>query len=101
MRAPFYFGAPARPLFGWYQTPEAGSRRDEAVGICQPLGHEYLNAHRSMRHLADRLAAAGLPVVRFDYDGIADSCGRDDDPDRLAAWLTSIRQAVDMVRREV
>jgi hypothetical protein len=34
------------------------------------VGHEYTRAHCSLRHLADRLALAGMPALRFDYHGI-------------------------------
>src|SRR3954447_19799772 len=96
-RLPLYFGASNRPLFGWYHAPETDAR-SEGVVICQPLGHEYMSAHRTMRHLADRLAAAGLPVLRFDYDGTGDSAGRDEDSDRLDAWIASIGEAVRWLR---
>src|ERR1051326_1485403 len=97
-RVPVYFGPPARPLFGWLHTPVAAPKTGEAIVICQPLGHEYISAHRSMRHLADRLAARGIPALRFDYDGTGDSAGTDEDPDRLTAWLGSIREAIAYVR---
>jgi pimeloyl-ACP methyl ester carboxylesterase len=37
--------------------------------------------------------------LRFDYDGTGNSAGADEDPDRLAAWLSSIREAMALVRR--
>ena len=98
-RTPFYFGPASRPLFGWYHEPVAKVRRALAMVICPPLGHEYVNSHRSLRHLADRCAAAGVPTLRFDYDGTGNSAGADEDPDRLAAWLSSIREAMAQVRR--
>jgi len=96
-RTPLYFGPEERSLFGWLHSPP-GSRRDLAVVLCPPVGHEYINSHRTLRHLADRLAAAGIPALRFDYDGTGDSCGDDEDPDRLAAWRNSIDAAIRTVR---
>lgn len=98
-RTPLYFGPASRPLFGWYHEPVGKVRSALAMVICPPLGHEYVNSHRSLRHLADRCAAAGVPALRFDYDGTGNSAGADEDPDRLAAWLSSIREAMAQVRR--
>jgi glycosyltransferase involved in cell wall biosynthesis/pimeloyl-ACP methyl ester carboxylesterase len=97
MRVPLYLRVTDRPIFAWYHAPDAGFR-DEGVVICQPIGHEYISAHRSMRHLADRLASEGLPVLRFDYDGTGNSSGSDGEGDRVAAWLESIRQAMQALR---
>jgi glycosyltransferase involved in cell wall biosynthesis/alpha-beta hydrolase superfamily lysophospholipase len=93
MVTPLYFGPSERPLAGWYHAPDPERRSDHAVVICQPLGHEYINAHRTMRHLANRLSAAGIAALRFDYDGTGDSAGCDEDPGRLAAWIGSVRHA--------
>ena len=93
-RTPFYFGPTERPLFGWYHRPRSGDQSRLGVVICPPLGVEYSNSHRSLKHLSDQLAAAGMPVFRFDYDGTGDSAGADEDPDRLDYWLQSIREAI-------
>jgi pimeloyl-ACP methyl ester carboxylesterase len=68
------------------------------VVLCSPLGYEAMSAHRTLRHLAERLAEHGLPTLRFDYHGTGDSSGRPDDPDRWDAWLASIRAAVAALR---
>src|SRR5436309_3450102 len=60
-RTPFYFGPASRPLFGWYHEPIAKAHRAFSMLISPPLGHEYINSHRALRHLADRSAAAGVP----------------------------------------
>ena len=88
----------AHPIFGWLHHAEAPSARDCVAVVCAPLGHEYTRAHRSLRHLADRLARSGIPAVRFDYHGIGDSPGSDLDPDRLAAWLASVKSAIERAR---
>ncbi|MCU1230570.1 MAG: hypothetical protein JWO97_3454 [Acidobacteria bacterium] len=89
VRTPLFFGPEQRSLFGWYHAPE-GARRELAVVICPPFGHEYINAHRSLRHLADRLAEQGIAALRFDYDGTGDSAGGDTEAARVAAWRESI-----------
>ncbi len=43
--------------------------------LCAPIGSEYTRSHRSLRHLADRFARAGIPAVRFDYHGTGNSPG--------------------------
>jgi alpha-beta hydrolase superfamily lysophospholipase len=99
-RVPFYFGADIDPLFGWCHLPQQGSQSRLGVVICPPLGHEYVHAHRSLRHLADHFAAVGIPAMRFDYQGAGDSGGVDEDPDRLTAWLNSIRSAMSLLRTD-
>jgi alpha-beta hydrolase superfamily lysophospholipase len=82
------------PLFGWYHDAPGAAPRDCVAVLCAPVGHEYTRAHRTVRHLADRLARAGIPALRFDYHGSGDSPGDDLDPGRMAAWRASIRTAV-------
>src|ERR1700689_4000049 len=92
-----WFGPDERPLFGWLHVPDDGRVRG-AVVLCPPLGLEGVCAHRTLRHMAERLAEARIAALRFDYDGTGDSAGRQDDPGRVEAWLTSVRGAVDLVR---
>ncbi len=66
--------------------------------LCSPFGHEELHANRSERHLAEHLAAAGFPALRFDYDATGDSGGDDREPGRVAAWRESIVSAVTALR---
>jgi alpha-beta hydrolase superfamily lysophospholipase len=69
-----------------------------AVVMCPPLGHEMLCTHRAYRHLAERLATRGFPVMRFDYHGTGDSPGSDRDDDRVHAWLATIDDAITLMR---
>ena len=82
--------------FGWLH-PARGGR---GVVLCSPHGTEELYMHRSWRDFAERLAAAGLPTLRFDYHGMGDSAGSDLDPDRVRAWLDSVHGAVARLRVE-
>jgi pimeloyl-ACP methyl ester carboxylesterase len=88
-----------RPIFAVYQGPLRGAR-DLGVVLCNSFGHEMMSAHRAYRHLAERLAAAGFPTLRFDYDGTGDSSGGDEDDDRPSSWLSSIDQAVGLLMRK-
>lgn len=94
---PFYFGPTDRSLFGWLHRP-LGAQARYGVVICNPFGYESLCTHRTLRHLATRIAAAGIPALRFDYDGTGDSAGSDEDPDRLRAWVSSIGIAIDTLK---
>ncbi len=93
-----HFGAPTRPLFGFYH-PQLGARaRGTAVLLCHPLGDDLIRAHRTFRHLAERLASAGFPVLRFDFDGTGDSAGDERDTDRVAAWRGDVGRAAAELR---
>jgi alpha-beta hydrolase superfamily lysophospholipase len=101
-RRAFYFedgsahfrGDAAGAMFAWYHSAPGVEPRDCVAVLCAPLGHEHTRAHRTLRHLADRLALAGIPALRFDYHGIGDSPGGDLDPGRVPAWQASIRTAI-------
>lgn len=80
--------------FGWLH-PAAGRR---GVVLCGPYGNEALTMHRAWRGFAERLAAAGLPTLRFDYPGTGDSAGGEEDPNRLEAWTAGIHAAVAHLR---
>jgi pimeloyl-ACP methyl ester carboxylesterase len=100
-RTPLYFQSQGAWLFGWVHQGESSSRCHRGVVISAPPGHEQIHAHRSLRHLADALAEAGFPVMRFDYHGTGDSAGVDEDPDRYATWLANLRSAIDWMRGEL
>ena len=80
--------------FGWLH-PAAGRR---GVVLCNPHGNEELCVHRTWGLLAERLAAAGLPTLRFDYPGTGNSAGGDEDPEQVRAWLDGIHAAVRWLR---
>lgn len=95
---PLYFGPEDRPLFGWLHEPHSATARGLGVVICNPFGYEEICAHRSIKYLAETAAASGLPTMRFDYDGMGDSAGTGNDPDRLEAWIASVGLAADVLR---
>lgn len=91
-------GGPGRQLAGFYHAPAEGHARSPGVVLCNPLGYEAMSAHRTIRHLAERLGAAGLPALRFDYRGTGDSSGSPRDPRIVAAWVDDVRAAVRELR---
>lgn len=80
-------------LFGWLH-PAAGRR---GVVLCGAYGFEQMAAHRPWRVLADALASAGCPTLRFDYPGEGNSA--DQDEARVASCVAAIRQAIRFLRR--
>jgi alpha-beta hydrolase superfamily lysophospholipase len=99
-----YFGAPGGELFGWLHQPSARADRSQphaAMGlvICNSFGREELCAHRTLRHLAEGAATAGVPTLRFDYHGTGDSAGDLLDPQRTQAWIESVGHAIDALKR--
>jgi len=94
---PFHFGSGKQPLFGVYHAPGVARSVVEAVVICQPLGHEYIRAHRSLRNLATRLSQGGLHVLRFDYFGCGDSAGDLKDA-TFERWRKDVATAIDELK---
>ncbi|QBQ98402.1 alpha/beta hydrolase [Paraburkholderia pallida] len=80
--------------FGWLHPAEGRM----GVVLCNPFGYDALCTHRGWRKLAERIAAAGMPVLRFDYPGTGDAEGMEDDPGRVEAWLASLGAAVRHLR---
>ncbi len=80
--------------FGWLHEAPG----NVGVLLCTGLGGEALGAHLPLRVLADRLARAGYPTLRFDYADTGDSCDSGGD-EPLAAWRQSVTAAADHLRR--
>ncbi|MEO8364717.1 MAG: alpha/beta fold hydrolase [Pseudoxanthomonas sp.] len=91
-----FIGDASRPCFAWLHRP--ASANGVGLVIVPPFGFEAVCAHRSMRHLAEQAAQAGITVVRVDLDGTGDSAGDDRDSARWNAWLSSIDDACALLR---
>lgn len=93
----FYFGREGARQFGWLHLPMA-ARRGIGIVLCAPFGFEEVCAHRSLRHFADALCAAGWPSLRFDHAGCGDSEGDEFDADVLARWQAGVHAAIDALK---
>ncbi|HEX2660454.1 MAG TPA: alpha/beta hydrolase, partial [Polyangia bacterium] len=95
---PFFFGPADRPLAGYLHLPEDGWNGTRVL-LCPPLGYEALLSYLTLRETAAQLAArTNAMVMHFDYDGSGDSAGTDEDPGRVAAWLASVKHALEYVK---
>ncbi len=70
-----HFGSSDSPLFGVYHPALIREPRAPAILLLNPFGVEAIRANRIFRLLAEKLARAGSPVLRFDYFGTGDSAG--------------------------
>ena len=93
---PMIFGPGSRRLFGVYHATEGAA--DAAVLLCPPFGQEAIRTHRMFRVLSDRLARAGMPVLRFDYHGTGDAPGEDFEGD-IHGWVRDVGIAHEELRR--
>ena len=82
--------------FGWLHQGGGGAL---GVALCGSWEYEALATHQSWRVLADRLAEAGLPTLRFDYFGAGNSLGVSQAPGALDAAVGSIKAAVAFLRQ--
>lgn len=71
----FHFGDADTPMVGVLHLAER--RAPTGIVLCPPLGGELVQGYRVLRHVADAVAAAGWPVLRFDYRGTGDAAGHD------------------------
>jgi alpha-beta hydrolase superfamily lysophospholipase len=95
---PLYFPAAAPRLFGWLHRPAAGCSSATGVVICKPFGYELLVGHRSLRAFAEMAAAAGIPALRFDYQGSGDAAEIGPDADQVESWSRDVVAAVAELR---
>lgn len=87
--------------FGWLHEAAdavgAGTMPLLGVVLCSAFAQEEICTHYGLMLLADRLAAAGMPTLRFDYLGIGDSA---DAEVTLASLRHDVVRAVDCLRQE-
>jgi dienelactone hydrolase len=94
---PHWFGA-SQSLFGHLHVPEDGVCRGPAVLLCGTFGYEEMSSHRSLRLLADQLAAQGSVCLQFDQVGAGDSADELANAQGLSAWPEAIVQAIEHLK---
>lgn len=94
---PLFLGA-RRELFGWLHL---GRTPASALGvvICPPIGFEYMMTYCSLRRLSERLAAAGISVLRIEYRGLGNSLGGPSDPGLYQGFADDVAAAADSLKR--
>lgn len=90
---PHWFGA-RQSLFGHLHVPDDGVCRGPAVLLCGTFGYEEMSSHRSLRLLAEQLAAQGSACLQFDQVGTGDSADELPHAQGLSAWPEAIAQAI-------
>ncbi len=68
------------------------------VVLCSSWGFEDLAMRKSWRLLAEAVAAAGFPCLRFDYPGTGNSLGAMGEAADAGQWTRSICDAADFLR---
>jgi alpha-beta hydrolase superfamily lysophospholipase len=95
---PFYLGTGDTATFTTYHAPSGAHASGIGVVLCPPFGVEDQMSTRPRRAWARHLAAQGDAVLRIDFPGSGDSAGNPRDPQRLDAWVGSVRDAVAWLR---
>ncbi|WP_380786278.1 alpha/beta hydrolase [Sphingomonas sp. R86521] len=86
--------------FGWLHLPPTGATTAApplGVVLCAAFAQEEMCTHYGLMILADRLAARGMPTLRFDYGGTGDSA---DGEVTLASLRADVVRAVACLRQE-
>lgn len=92
---PFYFGK-NNSLFGAFHLAE-GTPRGHGLLIAGPLLAEGIRAQFALRQIANRCAALGYDVLRFDYAGLGNSVGKTCDAS-ISDWTENLCEAFDELR---
>lgn len=95
---PLFFEAGGHRLYGALTRPGTPGV-DRGVLLLPPMGHEGWIVQRAYRELGLRLAARGVPVMRFDLLGTGDSEG-DLWSARWSDWTESVAPAAETLRRQ-
>ncbi len=93
----FYFGPPGHAMLGCLHEAHPVCA-DVGVVVCASFGREEINAHRTLRTIAERLAQAGVPVLRYDAPGTGDSPGDAADAEAVQRWHDAVGLACAALR---
>jgi exosortase A-associated hydrolase 2 len=102
----FFPGIGGQRLLGFLHSPlrsgsassDDGARAGKpGILYCHPFGEERNLSHATVVKTARALAAAGFPVLRFDFSGCGDSEG-DLERATVESWLAEIGLAADLLK---
>ncbi|PCJ52466.1 MAG: hypothetical protein COA70_11970 [Planctomycetota bacterium] len=79
-------------LFASIHSPTTLLAKPHGVLLCGPVGREAHSSHRAWINLAQQLADAGYPTMRFDPSGCGDSSG-DEQHWSLKTWVDDAEAA--------
>ena len=96
---PVYFEGTRGTLFGLWHKALPAEERGAVVVLVGPIAHEYMYSYRSVRCLAEQLAAAGFHVLRYDHLGTGNSADCPSGGGLVAAWRDDVGRAVACARR--
>lgn len=84
-----------RGVFSLLHEPE----RSTGLGVvlCPPHGYEGVQAYRSLRCLADELAARGHVALRVDYPGVGESPGDPMRSGQVGLWCDAVKAGIETV----
>ena len=82
---------------GWFHSATGG----RGVVVVGAHGYEDLCSRVTLRHLADDLAAAGLPTLRLEPRDTGDAADLPAEADRVSAWTADVAAAVRWMRDTV
>ena len=94
----FFPGTQNRSLLGLLHCPDAASGSTGLV-YCHPFAEEKNMSHAVVARASRLFAAAGFPVMRFDFSGCGDSEG-DLQCTVVEEWLNDLDAAVEAFRKE-
>lgn len=83
---------------GWLHLPAGPSRREAGVVLVAPPGRDGRCVYRPLRDLAEQLAQAGFPTLRFDLKDVGDSLDADVDSDIWPVWLDGVAAAAALLK---
>lgn len=77
--------------------PVGNNRRDTGVLLCRPWGRDEVCSRKFYKRLADKLAVAGFPTLRFDYPGNVDSLDPDVD-EGFSKWIEAADKSAEVLK---